>query len=82
MKTVLVEYLESGTFIGGEEDSFTARIEPGEVCVVLKKKDFDALTGARKCTCDDSTGWTAIRCCNLCGLIHKSETLNWRINLE
>jgi hypothetical protein len=31
-----------------------------------------------KCQCSDSPGWTAIRCCNLCGLMHNSETLDWR----
>jgi cysteinyl-tRNA synthetase len=33
-----------------------------------------------KCRCEDSTGWTAIRCCNVCGLPDKSETLDWRVS--
>lgn len=43
MKTVEVEYIESGTFQGGEEDVFTAGIKYDETCIVLKKKDFTAM---------------------------------------
>ncbi len=31
-----------------------------------------------KCACgEDSTGWVEIKCCNICGLPHKDETLTW-----
>jgi hypothetical protein len=31
-----------------------------------------------KCTCGEaSTGWTAIKCCNLCGNVHRDETIPW-----
>jgi hypothetical protein len=31
-----------------------------------------------KCACGkDSTGWVEIKCCNICGLPHKDETLAW-----
>jgi len=41
MKTVEVEYIESGTFQGGEEDVSRAKIEYGETCFVVRKKDLD-----------------------------------------
>lgn len=42
MKTkVEVEYLESGTFVGGEEDCFNAEISSGETCYVIKKAEYD-----------------------------------------
>lgn len=37
-------YIESGTFQGGEEDTFLAGIERGEEVVVMKKSEFDRLT--------------------------------------
>lgn len=43
MKHAEVEYIESGTFQGGEEDVFTAGIKYGEKCVVLTKKNFDLM---------------------------------------
>jgi hypothetical protein len=31
-----------------------------------------------KCACgEDSTGWVEIKCCNICGLPHKDETITW-----
>jgi len=31
-----------------------------------------------KCACgEDSTGWTEVKCCNICGLPHQDETLEW-----
>lgn len=36
-KMVEVEYLESGTFQGGEEQCFTAGIKSGDECVVLSR---------------------------------------------
>ena len=31
-----------------------------------------------KCACgEESTGWVEIKCCNICGLPHKDETLTW-----
>lgn len=38
---VEVEYIESGTFCGGEEDCFNAEIESGAECVVLKKEIWE-----------------------------------------
>lgn len=46
MKTVQVQYIESGTFQGGEENVFNARIEYDEDCIVVKKGDFKRLVAA------------------------------------
>ncbi len=43
MKVVAVEYVESGTFQGGEEDVFAAEIEYGETCAVMSQKSYDEL---------------------------------------
>lgn len=48
MKTVEVEYIESGTFQGGEEDVFTAGIKYDESCIVVRKKDFARLDASFK----------------------------------
>ena len=40
MKTVKVTYLESGTFIGEEEDVYNAKIKFNEKCIVLREKDY------------------------------------------
>lgn len=42
-KHVEVEYIESGTFQGGEEDVSKANIDYGEDCIVIKKVDFEKL---------------------------------------
>lgn len=47
-KPIEVEYIESGTFQGGEEDVFTAGIKYGETCVVLTKKDFALLKASHQ----------------------------------
>ena len=39
-KYVSVEYIESGTFVGGEEDCFNAEIEQNKEYVVISKSDF------------------------------------------
>lgn len=41
MNYVLADYIESGTFQGGEEDVSEAGIKRGEEIVILKKADFD-----------------------------------------
>ena len=43
IKYVECEYIESGTFQGGEEDVSIARIKYGEDCVAMSKKQFDSL---------------------------------------
>jgi hypothetical protein len=43
MKTVNVECIESGTFVGGEEETYDAGIEVGDVCVVMRKEDYKSL---------------------------------------
>lgn len=48
MKHIKVEYIESGTFVGGEEATYKARIKRGEICVVLKQSDFKKLLKAQK----------------------------------
>jgi hypothetical protein len=58
-----------------------ARLEMTNEQAVRLAEDLTRLK-AKKCTCDDSTGWTKIRCCNLCGMTHKSETMSWHINLR
>ena len=36
-----------------------------------------------KCLCgEESTGWTTIQCCNVCGLPHKDERLKWGFHFE
>lgn len=40
IKSVEVEYLESGTFVGGEEDTSNAGIERDETCYVVSKDTF------------------------------------------
>lgn len=42
-KVVEVEYIESGTFQGGEEDASLAGIERGESCLVIRYSDFTAM---------------------------------------
>ncbi|HEX2099668.1 MAG TPA: hypothetical protein VHF69_03335, partial [Candidatus Synoicihabitans sp.] len=39
-----VEYLESGTFQGGEEDASTRGIERGSTCVLMTKLRYERLT--------------------------------------
>jgi hypothetical protein len=43
IKTVSVEYIENGTFCGGEDQTSAAGIKRGEICVVLRKKDYERL---------------------------------------
>jgi hypothetical protein len=43
IKYVSVEYIESGTFQGGEENVSEAGIEYGEECVVISKANFKKL---------------------------------------
>lgn len=43
MKTVEIEYIESGAFQGGEEDVSTAGIKYGEMCIVMSKKTFSGI---------------------------------------
>jgi hypothetical protein len=31
----------------------------------------------QRCQCGTGTGWTEIKCCNLCGMVHKDEALPW-----
>lgn len=42
-KIILAEYIESGTFVAGEEDVFTAGIEGMEQCVIMSKAAFEKL---------------------------------------
>lgn len=46
--TITVEYIESGTFVGGEEDVFNANIKTGDECVVMSKAAFVLLAADRK----------------------------------
>jgi hypothetical protein len=48
MKKVPVEYIESGAFQGGEEDTSLAGIEYGEHCYVVKREDFKRWCDALK----------------------------------
>lgn len=43
IKHVKVEYIESGSFQGGEGDVSIAKIEYGEKCIVLKESTFQAM---------------------------------------
>jgi hypothetical protein len=42
-KSITAEYIESGTFQGGEEDVSKAGIEYGEEVVILKKAEYERL---------------------------------------
>lgn len=43
-QVVPVEYIESGTFVGGEEDAFNAGIAYADTnCVAMTRKYFDTL---------------------------------------
>lgn len=42
-RTVEAQYIESGTFQGGEEDVDYAKIKPGETVIIVKKSDFKKL---------------------------------------
>ncbi len=48
IKHVKVEYIESGTFQGGEEDTSKAGINYGEECVVISKANFKLLKNGLK----------------------------------
>ena len=57
-------------------------------CIAAEYEAEEALSAAScsplelNCKCGNgSTGWMAIRCCNLCGLPHKDETTPWGFNL-
>lgn len=56
IKSVEVEYIDSGSFQGGEEDVFKADIGYDETCVVIKKRDFQNLKKALKLIQEDKTG--------------------------
>jgi hypothetical protein len=43
IKSVEVEYIESGTFQGGEEDTSNAGIKYNETCYVVSKETLDYL---------------------------------------
>lgn len=43
-----VEYIENGTFQGGEEDCFDAKIHEGDECVVLSIDHYNVLMKALK----------------------------------
>lgn len=43
IKTVDVEYIENGTFVGGEEDCSRAGINDKTEYIVLKKSDYEQL---------------------------------------
>lgn len=43
IKFAVVDYIKSGTFIGGEEDISNANLDTDGDCVVIKQTDFDAL---------------------------------------
>lgn len=45
---VPVEYVESGTFLGGEEDCSIANVDSKTEYVVISKKDYDILCGIVK----------------------------------
>ena len=40
-KKVLVEYVDSGAFQGGESDVYDAGIKSKEECYVIRKSDYD-----------------------------------------
>lgn len=43
MKTVNVEYILDGTFVGSEEEVYDTGIKSGDECVVVSKKTWDKL---------------------------------------
>jgi hypothetical protein len=63
-KSIMKDYLREGR----EKDQEITRLK------LLIENEIHSL----KCACgDDSTGWVEIKCCNICGLTHKDETLPW-----
>lgn len=48
IKSVEVEYIQSGCFQGGEEDTSKAGIKYGETCYVVSKKTLDYLKDCAK----------------------------------
>ncbi len=48
IKSVEVEYIQSGCFQGGEQDVSKAKIEYGETCYVVSKKTLDYLKDCAK----------------------------------
>ena len=48
-----------------------------EIAIDAAVAALNAMTSPR-CGCGSaSTGWTEVRCCNICGLPHKAETMPW-----
>lgn len=43
-KTIKVDYIESGTFQGGEEEASQAGIEYGETVIVMKQATYKAMS--------------------------------------
>lgn len=46
IKKLSVDYIESGTFIGGEEDSYNFGVSDQEAYVVVRTKDLKKLQDA------------------------------------
>jgi hypothetical protein len=65
-----------------DEDSklFALQLETELEAAKARIAELETMLAAPKCSCDDSTGWVGIRCCNLCGLPDQSERIPWRFN--
>lgn len=56
IKKISVEYIESGTFVGGEEDCFLAGIKRGDDCFVISEKELIKIEHALKAIFEDESG--------------------------
>ena len=77
-KPSLKRSLEDGRKLYTENQSLKMQIRELTARIETLKREPEPNLPISRCQCSDSTGWTTIRCCNLCGLMHKSETLDWR----
>lgn len=56
IKKVSVEYIESGTFVGGEEDCSLAGIKRGDDCFVLSHQELGKIQNAINAVFKDQSG--------------------------
>lgn len=56
IKKVSVEYIESGTFVGGEEDCFLSGIKRGDDCFVISHQELGKIQNAIDAVFKDESG--------------------------
>jgi len=60
IKYVNAEYIESGTFVSGEEDCYNLDLKPMDEVIVMKKSDFQKITGSQMMVNGEPTIFTLI----------------------